>query len=228
VGLYEFCNATRSFVVTFNSFTYSGLSLEHADQLRRLASDIHKTGCQQTATAVETGRLLIEAKAGLSHGEFGEWCNYEAGYSWRKAQNLMGLANFAEREPDVVNIPVSAGYLLAAPSAPEHIIQQVLSEAKSGGRVLVSWVEELLDEGKKKEPKPPRRSTSEVTKIAKLLVNALEPGQATNFRTLLEAAGATLVQRFVSQLQSQLEEKLHETGAAQSLGVRAQQQVAAL
>jgi Protein of unknown function (DUF3102) len=128
-----FCNATRSFIVTaFNNFTYSGLSQEHADQLRRLASVIRKTGCQQTATAVETGKMLIEAKADLDDGEFGEWCQSEAGYPRKTVQLLMNLAHLAGKEPDLLRIPVSAAYLLAAPPAPQQIIQQVLSFAAGG------------------------------------------------------------------------------------------------
>jgi len=211
-------------VAASKSFNYSGLSLEHQAQLRRFVSEIHKCGCLQTPAAVEIGNMLIEAKGGLEHGTFEKWCKSEAGYPKRRAELLMSLANFARKQPDVLRIPVSAGYRLAAPSAPAHIIQQVLSAARDGERVTVSWVEKLLEKANKKESKLERSSTSEVTKIAKLIANALEPGQATTLRKVLEAAGPALTKRFVSDLQSQLQDKLHDTSAAPSFNQRAHQQ----
>ena len=135
----------------------------------------------------------------------------------------MSLANFAGKHSVVLRIPVSAGYRLAAPSAPPHIVQQVLSVARNGERVTVAWVEKLFANANKKESKPERGNTSEVTKIAKLIVNALEPGQATTLRKVLEAAGPALTKRFVSDLQSQLQDELHDTSAAPSYDQRAHQ-----
>jgi plasmid stabilization system protein ParE len=197
-------------------FNYSGLSPAQQERLRQLADHIHSTGCQQTVAAVEIGKMLIEAKGNLHHGRFGQWCEHEAGYRTRKAQLLMNLTIFAIKEPDVLHIPVSAGYMLAAPAAPAHIVEKVLSRARDGGRVTVAWVEELFDGENEKEPRPERSNTSEVTKIAKLLANAIGPSQATTLRKLLEAAGASLIQHFVSDLQGQLRDKLHDTDPAAS------------
>jgi hypothetical protein len=205
-------------------FNYSALSEEHEAQLRRFVSEIHKCGCQQTPAAVEIGNMLIEAKDGLKHGTFEKWCKSEAGYPKRRAELFMSLAKFARGQPDVLRIPVSAGYRLAAPSAPAHIVQQVLSVARDGERVTVAWVEKLLKNANKKESKPERGSTSEVTKIAKLIANALEPGQATTLRKVLEAAGPALTKRFVSDLQSQLQNEVHDISAAPSFDQRVHQQ----
>ena len=215
-------------VAASNNFNYGLLSREHEAQLRHLATNIHNIGCKQTAEGVEIGKMLIEAKAGLVHGQFSEWCESEAGYRTRRAELLMSLANFAAKEPEVLGIPLSAGYLLAAPSAPKHVIQQVLSVARDGGRVKVSWVEKLLEEANKKQSEPERRSTSEVAKIAKLIASALGPGQATALRKVLEVAGAALIQRFVSELQSQLQDKLRGGGTAPSSEQSVDQQMVAL
>ena len=198
-----------------NNFNYGLLAREHEARLRHLATNIHNIGCRQTAGGMEIGKMLIEAKGGLEHGEFSEWCKSEAGYGTRRAELLMSLANFAAKEPEVLRIPMSAGYLLAAPSAPKHVVQQVLSVARDGGRVKVSWVEQLLEEANKKEQsEPERRSTSEVAKIAKLIAGALGPGQATTLRKDPEAAGAASIQRFVFDLQSQLQDHLRGSGTA--------------
>ena len=107
-------------MATSQGFDYSGLLPEHQERLRGLASHIYCIGCQQTAAAAQIGKMLIEAKGGygLPHGQFAQWCEREAGYRPRKAQLLMNLTIFAMKEPDVLHIPVSAGYMLAAPAAP--------------------------------------------------------------------------------------------------------------
>jgi hypothetical protein len=216
-------------VAASNNFNYGLLAREHEARLRHLATNIHNIGCKQTAEGVAIGKMLIEAKAGLEHGQFREWCESEAGYRKRRAEKLMSLAKFAAKEPEVLGIPLSGGYLLAAPSAPKHVIQQVLSVARDGGRVKVSWVEMLLEEANKKEQsEPERRSTSEVAKIAKLIAGALGPGQATTLRKDLEAAGAALIQRFVSDLQSQLQDKLRGSGTTPSCEQSVDQQMVAL
>jgi hypothetical protein len=186
-------------------FNYDGLLPAHQERLRQLAGHIHSIGCQQTEAAVKIGKMLIEAKGGLQHGRFGQWCAREAGYRPRKAQLLMNLTIFAIKEPDVLHIPVTAGYMLAAPAAPPHIVAKVLSRARDGERVTVAWVEDLFDGENAKEPGPERSNTSEVTKIARLLANAVGRSQAIALRKLLDAAG-----------QSQLRDKLHDTDPAAS------------
>lgn len=193
------------------SFDYSGLPQEQREPLRRLADHIDRLGCQGTEAAAELGKMLSSAKERLQHGQFVDWCEREAGYRPRKAQLLMNLAVFAIKEPAVLRIPVTAGYMLAAPAAPQHIVQKVLSRARDGGRVKVAWVETLFDAETEKEPKPERSQPSEVTRIARLLASAVGPGQATVLRKLLEAAGATYIQHFVSDLQARLQDKLHDT-----------------
>ena len=192
-----------------SAFDYSGLSQEHQAELRRIASHIHTIGCRQTAEAVEMGDNFIKAKIGLEYGQFCDWCTSEAGYNIRKVQLLMSLATFAGKEPDVLRIPVSAGYLLAAPSAPKPIIEQVLALARDGERVKVTWVEKLLKVENEQESAPERSETSEVAKIAKILASALGPGEAASLRKLLEAAGAPLIQQCVCDLQEHLRNALH-------------------
>jgi hypothetical protein len=223
-------------VAALDNFNYGLLSREREAHLRHLATTIHSIGCKQTAEGVAIGKMLIEAKAdfkmliepkaGFRRGQFSRWCESEAGYRKRRAELLMSLANFAVKEPEVLRVPLSAGYLLAAPSAPKHVVQQVLSVARDGGRVKVSWVEMLLEEANEKQSEPERRSTSEVAKIAKLIAGALGPSQATKLRKLLEAAGAASIQRFVYELQSQLQDELR--GIAPSSEQSADQQVVAL
>jgi hypothetical protein len=85
-------------------YNYDKLATAHQERLREIVDHIRSMGCKQTHAAVEIGKMLIEAKGGLQHGEFGRWCAREAGYRPRRAQNLMNLALFATKEPDVLRI----------------------------------------------------------------------------------------------------------------------------
>jgi hypothetical protein len=199
------------------SYNYDRLSAAHQERLREIVDHIHSMGCTQTYAAVEIGKMLMEAKGGLQHGEFGQWCTREAGYRPRKAQNLMNLALFATREPDVLHIPASAGFMLAAPTAPPHIVQLVLSRARDGGRVTVAWVEQLLAVKNEEEPRAERSNTSEFIKIARLLASAVGNSEAKALRKLLEAASAASIQRFVADLQSSLQNSLHDDALASSI-----------
>lgn len=210
-------------------FDYDGLSLDDADQLRQLAGKVQAIGRRQTGLAVETGQALITAKARLEHRKFSEWCRYEAGLQPRTAQLLISLAKLVAKTPELIDLPVSVGYLLAAPSTPRTVIPPVLAAVKRGDRVTVAWVEELIREAKGKGSKTERNnSNSDVAKIAKMIGSALEPGEITNLRKLLEAAGESLIAKFVCELQIRLEDELGETGAVQFFAVQAQEHIAAL
>jgi hypothetical protein len=198
-------------------YNYGGLSPALQERLREIVDHIHGMGCTQTYAAVEIGKMLNEAKGSLQHGEFGQWCAREAGYRPRKAQNLMNLALFATKEPEVLHIPASAGFMLAAPTAPPHIVQLVLSRVRDGGRVTVTWVEQLLAVKNEEEPRAERSNTSEFTKIAKLLASAVGNSEAKALRKLLEAASAASIQRYVADLQSSLQNSLNDDALASSI-----------
>ncbi len=185
-------------------FDYSGLPEEQQAKLRGLLSRIDSTGCRNTAGTAEMGKAFNEAKIGLDHGQFTSWCDSEAGYEIRQVQHMMNLANFAEKEPDILLVPMSAAFLLAAPSAPKPVVEKVLKVAREGGRVRVTWVKQLLKPEREEETAPERSAASEAAKIAKLIAGALHPGEAISLRKLLEAADASLIQRFVSDLQENL------------------------
>lgn len=56
-------------------------------------SIIHQTEIIVLTNSLQVGRLLLEAKEMLPHGEFGDWCRNEIGYSKTKANELMQLFN---------------------------------------------------------------------------------------------------------------------------------------
>jgi hypothetical protein len=88
------------------------------------------------------GRILLEARRRFpSNQEFGEWrsLNFSGRLPQQTANNLMSLARFFDdSQRPLGNIPVSAGYLIAAPKY-EAIAEQVYE------RVWVMEKPSLLD-----------------------------------------------------------------------------------
>jgi hypothetical protein len=78
------------------------------------------------------GRILLEARRRFpSNQEFGEWrsLNFSGRLPQQTANNLMSLARFFDdSQRPLGNIPVSAGYLIAAPKY-EAIAEQVYERA---------------------------------------------------------------------------------------------------
>src|SRR5689334_5653613 len=87
----------------------------------RRAMELARRGRQ---SILEMGRDLIQVKAVLPHGQFGDWCETEFkeefGLSQKTAERMMNAAQaFGDKFDTVSNLSDSAMYLLAAPSVPE-------------------------------------------------------------------------------------------------------------
>lgn len=99
---------------------------EIRERLRRSAQDIW-----------EIGQRLVEVRSHLKHGQFEAWLRDEFGWSRRTAYNFMSVyetfqesANFAQ-----IDIATSALYLLAAPSTPQTLREEVLKQAERGEKI---------------------------------------------------------------------------------------------
>jgi Protein of unknown function (DUF3102) len=93
--------------------------------LKRAARDI-----------VTIGQKLIAVKARLSHGQWGEWLRREFDWDGRTAQRFMSVGErFKNDNLSDLNIAPSALYLLAAPSTPETIGNDILARARAGERI---------------------------------------------------------------------------------------------
>jgi len=114
--------------ITQTSFNYAELSTEIALELRLSAERI-RTRMKRTAEdIVEIGSDLLAAKAALGYGHFSKWLQLEFSMSERTAANFIQVserfsdtfANFAEVSPSIL-------YMLAAPSTPDSVVEQVTS-----------------------------------------------------------------------------------------------------
>jgi DUF3102 family protein len=136
---------------------------EHAAAIRQL-------GKRVVADVVEIGRRLSECKRICGHGNWLPWLNREFGWEETTAQRFMRVHALAQsKSGNLPDLPVSAIYLLAAPSTPEPARAEIIKRAKDGEPVSVADVKQTIDIAKgrkqpaKKKVRPKReRATIEV------------------------------------------------------------------
>jgi hypothetical protein len=110
--------------------------------LKHHAREIQRLGRRAIADIIEIGRRLQEAKALLGHGKFLTGVAAEFGWSERTAENFMRVyalhcksAKFAN-----LNLPLSAFYLLAAPSTPDLALEEVATRVGNGAGLSIAEV----------------------------------------------------------------------------------------
>ncbi|HOT83709.1 MAG TPA: DUF3102 domain-containing protein, partial [Candidatus Defluviicoccus seviourii] len=104
-------------------------------------------------TVIENGRDLIEVKNTLGHGLFTQWLAQTFPFNVRTAQRWM---NAAEQQygakSDVASLLNSwVLQLLAAPSTPEDVREEIEARATAGEKITVAEVERLKREARAAE-----------------------------------------------------------------------------
>src|SRR5262245_32696861 len=82
------------------AFNYDALTLTEDDRgiVIEHAKDILKFTQRAAADIIEIGRRLLDVKALLPHGMFGDWLHVEFGTTVRTAQMLMNVARTFKNE----------------------------------------------------------------------------------------------------------------------------------
>ena len=117
---------------------------EHVEVIRSL-------GKQTIANVIEIGRRLAECKKMVGHKNFGCWLDREFGWSERTAQRFMSIHQLAEAKSDKLSdldLPISALYLLAAPSTPAPACDEILERAEVGEKIKHAEVKQAIAEAK--------------------------------------------------------------------------------
>jgi Protein of unknown function (DUF3102) len=117
-------------------------------ELARYAREIRALSKQ---AIVEIGRRLIECeRLCKAEGCWLQWLNIEFKWSRITADNFINVARAAARVKnfDTLNVPVSALYLLAAPSTPAEVIEAVAERGEQGERVSLAEVRTIIAEVK--------------------------------------------------------------------------------
>lgn len=155
-------------------FNYDQVAPEKAEELRELAGVVRLGVKLLTQTAVEIGRSLTQAKAGLPGRVFLKWCRLEAGFEPRTAQLYMNLAALFERYgEDVYLVPLSAALDLAAPSVDEATCVDILARGRRGERLTVEFVKECIRRAKGKAGNPDELVSKGAAAMSDLLANEI-------------------------------------------------------
>jgi hypothetical protein len=113
----------------------------HADAIRTL-------GKQTQDNIIKIGRQLTEARDDIGHGDWLLWLTREFGWVDRTALNFMRVYQMSLKSENFsdLSIPVSALYLLARPSTPAEVREEVIERAEAGERITVAAVKEAVEQ----------------------------------------------------------------------------------
>ena len=133
--------------------------------------------------SVEIGRRLVEAKALVKHGEWGQWLEASVDYSQSTANNLMKI--FREygdgKFPTVANLPYTKALALLGVPAEEREAFVADNEVEAmSKRELAEKIQENAELRKQKEEaeEAARRARDEVVKQLQLQEDALRQKEA--------------------------------------------------
>jgi hypothetical protein len=121
---------------------------EHAAEIRRL-------GQRVIGDVIEIGRRLTECRKITGHGNWLPWLNRELGWSHSAALNFMRAFQLAKSKSanfTNLNLPISALYLLAAPSTPAAARDEILERAGAGEDIKVADVKKVIGAAKQSRP----------------------------------------------------------------------------
>jgi N6-adenosine-specific RNA methylase IME4 len=116
-------------ITTTTAATTSSLA-EHA-------TEIHRLGKRVVADVIEIGQRLKLCKDICGHGNWLSWLEREFAWSDETARKYMRAADLATKfQPGWnLNVPLSALYLLAAPSTPDEAREAIIERVNAGEAV---------------------------------------------------------------------------------------------
>ena len=127
--------------------------------LAEYAAEIRRIGKRTFAAVVETGRLLKECRAILKkEGDWRDFLHRELKLPPQSAGRFIQVYELTQRRSNLehLDLPVSAFYLLAAPSTPEEATTEIIERAEAGDQVTTAEVKTAIAK-RKPEPKPKRK-----------------------------------------------------------------------
>lgn len=131
---------------------------EHADAIRVL-------GKRVIGDVIEIGRRLTEAKGLAGHGGWLLWLQQELGWTARTAENYINVFKLAGKIENFSNLhlPISAFYLVAAPSTPVEARTELIERAAGGEGLPVAEVRRVIGEARGQKRPPPKKATAQAT-----------------------------------------------------------------
>ena len=135
---------------------YSDLSSEARVIVQQRTGEIKRLMRKTAQGVIDIGSYLIDAKACLDHGQFGDWLTAEFTWDERSARRFMAVADqFKTDNLSDLSIAPSALYLLASPSTPEPARAEVIERAQAGERITYSAAKETVQQYRPPAPTGP-------------------------------------------------------------------------
>ncbi|MGB3273695.1 MAG: hypothetical protein WBA66_12475 [Xanthobacteraceae bacterium] len=159
-----------------SAFSYSALSSDIADRLRRQAERIRERVARTAQDMIETGRDLAAVKSCTEHGTFTAWVEAECGITPRLAQMYMRAAEWASDKSEIVSLLQPTAILkLSAKSTPNDIQLDVIERVRSGVHVTPREIDGMLYTARKEKKErerhermsPATRKKREAERIAR-------------------------------------------------------------
>jgi len=146
-------------------YDYSLIDAAIRGQVQDAAVAIAQAGKRYRESKIVIGQRLIEVKALLPHGQFGDWCMIEYEMSLRMAEYSMSIAEAFDDKPEIISAFSDTALLaLAAPSTPPAAREEVIAQAQATGiRPKVSEVKATIA---KHKPAPPAQMSIADMRVA--------------------------------------------------------------
>ncbi|MDF5725204.1 MAG: DUF3102 domain-containing protein [Rhizonema sp. PD37] len=122
-------------------FDYNILSPTTRIVVQQHANEIKNLMRRTTESIINIGQRLLEVKEQMEHGRFEIWLKSEFNWGLWTARKFMQVTRqFKSVNFTDLSIDTSALYLLAAPSTPEAVRQEILERAEKGEAITHSKV----------------------------------------------------------------------------------------
>ncbi len=109
--------------------------------LRKSAAAINLRMIRRAKDIFEIGKILLDVKERLGHGNWMAWLDQEFGMSKSTAENIMrATREFHWQKNKVENISVAALYELSRRSAKKETVDEILRRSECGERIELSDV----------------------------------------------------------------------------------------
>lgn len=112
------------------------------------ATDIRQRSKRVANDIIQIGKLLIEAKAALDHGEYLPFVEVDCRLSPRMAQHFVNVADRFSKSETATLLPLAVLYALASPSAPESAADEIMQIAEQQGHVSKEQAKAIIQEHK--------------------------------------------------------------------------------
>lgn len=117
------------------AFDYKHLDRDIRSRIIDATTRLHVLERKTGEQVLEIGRILIEVKAALGHGQFGAWLESEFGWTYESARRFMRVAEVFGENTQIVGFALSALYALASGTVSDEVRQEFIAKAEAGERV---------------------------------------------------------------------------------------------